>query len=158
MRQWFLSPRRSSRIIAPRKPARKCRPSVEQLEDRTVLQSGLTPNQAFVSAAYQVLLNRSPDSGGLAGWSAALDSGSLNRFQVAFDIATSVEFQTNAVQGLYQTLLRRGADSGGLNAFVNYLQRGGTIPLAASFILGSKEYFQVEGGGTNNGNIPSTRG
>ena len=72
MRQWFLSPRRSSRIIAPRKPARKCLPSVEQLEDRTVLQSGLTPNQAFVSAAYQVLLNRSPDSGGLAGWSAAL--------------------------------------------------------------------------------------
>src|SRR5438309_3617774 len=108
MSKWSLSPRRLSRTIAPRKPAGKCRPSVEQLEDRTVLQSGLTPNQAFVTAAYQVLLNRAPDSGGMAGWTAALDSGALNRFQVAFDIATSLEFQTDAVQGLYQTLLRRG--------------------------------------------------
>jgi Domain of unknown function (DUF4214) len=127
------------------------RPAVEKLEDRTVLQGGLTPNQAFVTALYHDLLNRAPDPAGLAAWTNVLNVRLANNTQVALSFINSLEYRTDAVQNLYHTLLRRDADAGGLNAFVNYLAAGGTIKQVEIIMLSSDEYFQTQGGDTNTG-------
>jgi Domain of unknown function (DUF4214) len=124
---------------------------VEKLEDRTVPASTLTPNQAFVSALYHDLLNRAPDSGGLASWTAMLDQSLDSRSQVVQGFLSSLEYRTDAVENLYQTYLHRNGDTSGLNAFVNYLGQGGTIKEVAAIMLSSQEYFQVRGGGNING-------
>ena len=123
----------------------------EGLEDRTVFATGLSPNQAFVSALYQDLLNRAPDSAGFAGWTAQLDQSTASRSEVIQSFLSSLEYRTDVVQNLYQTYLHRGADPGGLNGFVNYLGAGGTIKQVAAILLASPEYLQVRGGGTVNG-------
>jgi hypothetical protein len=124
---------------------------LESLEERTVPQAGLTPNQAFVTEAYQVLLNRAPDPAALTAWSSALDSTQLTRLQVATGIINSQEFQSDEIQNLYQTLLKRPADASALNSFTNFLAQGNTINEVKAFILSSDEYFQNRGGGTNAG-------
>jgi hypothetical protein len=124
---------------------------LESLEERTVPQAGLTPNQAFVTQAYQVLLNRAPDSAGLTSWAAALDSGQLTRLQVATGLVNSQEFRTDEVQNLFQTLLKRSVGPGPVTAFTTMLAQGGTSDQIKAFILSSDEYFQTRGGGTNTG-------
>jgi hypothetical protein len=151
MRNWYRAVRSSLVKAAPTRPIRKSQPSFESLEDRTVLQSGLSANQAFVTAAYNDLLQRAPDAAGLAGWTSLLDSGQATTMQVALSIVNSLEFRIDAVQNAYQTFLHRAADPGGLNAFVNFLATGGNIKLVDSIIIGSQEYFQVRAGGTNAG-------
>ena len=44
-----------------------------------------TANERFVAQVYQSLLQRQPDAGGLAAWTAALNQG-INRAQVALAI------------------------------------------------------------------------
>jgi hypothetical protein len=151
MRTWLrcLRPMPVRSAVAWR--TRSSRPTVENLEDRTVLQGGLTPNQAFVTALYRDLLNRAPDPAGLAAWTNVLDVRIANNTQVALGFINSLEYRTDAVQNLYHTLLRRDADTGGLNAFVNYLGMGGTIKQVEVIMLSSDEYFQTQGGGTNTG-------
>ena len=151
MRTWLRCLRPMPVKSAVAWKTRSSRPAVEKLEDRTVLQGGLTPNQAFVTALYRDLLNRAPDSAGLAAWTNALNVGAANNMQVAVGFINSLEYRTDAVQNLYHTLLRRGADTGGLNAFVNYLAMGGTIKQVEVIMLSSDEYFQTQGGGTNTG-------
>jgi uncharacterized protein (TIGR03118 family) len=109
-----------------------------------------TANQNFVAQLYLDLLHRPVDSGGLAGWTRALDQG-MSRMQVVLGIEGSTEFLSGEVKGLYQQYLHRTADAGGLAAFTDFLAHGGTVEQAAARIAGSTEYFQVRGGGTNNG-------
>ena len=151
MRNWYRAVRSSLVKTGVTRPIRKTRPNIESLEDRTVLQSTLSTNQAFVIAAYNDLLQRAPDAGGLAAWTNLLNSGAANTMQVAEAIVNSQEFRIDAVQNAYQTFLHRAADPGGLNAFVNFLAAGGTIKMVDSIMLGSQEYFQVRAGGTNAG-------
>jgi len=47
--------------------------------------------------------------------------------------------------------LHRAADPTGLTAFTNLLGNGATVEQVQSLIAGSQEYFQVQGGSTNNG-------
>jgi virginiamycin B lyase len=110
----------------------------------------LTPSQAFVSQAYRDLLVREVDPVGLAGWSAMIDQGT-SRAQVVRDIEVSPEYEGVVVQQLYATYLRRGADPGGLAAGEAFLAGGGTRAQLASVLLGSAEYYQSQGGGTNDG-------
>jgi hypothetical protein len=52
---------------------------------------------------------------------------------------------------LFQHYLGRAADPTGRAFFVNFLSGGGTLEQAASMLVGSPEYFQGKGMGTNNG-------
>jgi hypothetical protein len=107
-------------------------------------------NTRFVEQLYQDLLGRQADAAGLATWLAALDRG-LTRAQVAAAIENSMEFQADLVQKAFQQFLHRDADPAGLNAWVAFLQQGHTVEEMEAGILGSPEYFQVRGGGTNDG-------
>src|SRR5262249_3869410 len=47
--------------------------------------------------------------------------------------------------------LHRPADPLGLSGGIAFLQSGGTVEQLAAFLAGSQEYFQIQGGGTNQG-------
>jgi hypothetical protein len=109
-----------------------------------------TSNQRFVGQLYQTLLQRPPESGGLAAWTANLDQG-VSRANVAMGIEQSEESRTNQVQGLYHQFLHRSADPSGLKTFVTVLRAGGTLEQVSTVLTSSTEYLQTQGGGTKNG-------
>jgi hypothetical protein len=106
---------------------------------------------AFVTLAYQDLLGRLPDLGGLAHWSGLLNQGLLARTQVALAIESSLEYRTVEVQHVYAQFLHRGADLSGLSAWTTFLERGGSLQQFEAAVAGSPEYFQSHGGATNLG-------
>jgi hypothetical protein len=55
------------------------------------------------------------------------------------------------VQALYHQFLHRAADPSGLDTYVTFLGAGGTLEQLAAILTGSEEYFQVRGGGTDDG-------
>jgi hypothetical protein len=107
--------------------------------------------QRFVTHIYLDLLERSPDGGGLANFTTALNTGRLTRTQFVQVITSSVEYHTLEVQSLYGRLLGRPADSSGLTNWVNFLGQGGTAKQLAAIFIGSAEYFSNRGAGTTNG-------
>jgi len=107
-------------------------------------------NEAYVGALYNDVLDRDPDSTGLAGWTNLLNNGSLTRQQVAFNFLTSNENQINTVNSLYQEILGRPADQSGLDWWVKGLQNGMSYNEVRAAIFASDEFF-VKSGGTNNG-------
>jgi Domain of unknown function (DUF4214) len=112
--------------------------------------SHISRSRAFVAQIYQDVLHRDVDPSGLASWSALVDQG-FARAQVVRLIEMSVEYRTRQVKNIYVTLLGRQADSAGLDNAVAFLGRGGTIEQLKSAILGSPEFFQNRGGGSNAG-------
>jgi streptogramin lyase len=110
----------------------------------------LTPSQAFVSQTYRDLLGREVDPVGLAGWSTMIDQGTA-RSDVVRSIEVSPEYQGVVVQQLYATYLHRSADPGGLASGEAFLAGGGTREQLAALLLGSAEYYQSQGGSTNDG-------
>ncbi|HUY31679.1 MAG TPA: DUF4214 domain-containing protein [Pirellulales bacterium] len=109
-----------------------------------------TANQQIVSELYRDLLGRQVDMAGLAHWTGMLGAGAT-RSLVEMEIEQTREYMTDAVQASYQQYLRRGADAGGLTHFVGMLSAGDTIEQVDQILLASAEYFQVRGGGTNDG-------
>jgi hypothetical protein len=109
-----------------------------------------TPNQRFVAQLYLDLLKRTVDATGLAFWTAALSQGA-SRAGVVLQIEQSQEYRIDEVQAIYQKYLHRTADSGGLAAFVPMLMNGSTVEQVAAVIIGSAEFFQIQGGSTTDG-------
>ena len=122
---------------------------LETLESRHLPDAALTTN--FVTLAYQDVLQRAPDQGGLTTYTNALEQGVSDRSDVAMALLTSPEYFTGQVQALYSSLLHRSADPGGLAGFVTFLEAGGTLEQVGAAIAGSAEYGQNRGGGTNDG-------
>jgi uncharacterized protein (TIGR03118 family) len=110
----------------------------------------LTQNQRFVGQVYQDLLRRSVDATGLTAWTSLLNQG-MSRDQVVQDIESSLEFRTDQVTAIYNQFLHRGVDPSGLATFTNLLASGGTVEQVEALVVGSAEYFQNRGGGTNTG-------
>lgn len=52
---------------------------------------GTLSNADFVAQMYRFTLNREPDAGGLAGWTARLDDGSMSRAQMLLSFSESAE-------------------------------------------------------------------
>jgi uncharacterized protein (TIGR03118 family) len=107
-------------------------------------------NARFVDQLYQAFLNRQADPAGLAFWTGQIEQG-MTRTQVAADIESSMEFQSVTVQKAYQHFLHRAAEPAGLTFWTNFLQQGHTVEQMEAGLVGSGEYFQTRGGGTNNG-------
>jgi uncharacterized protein GlcG (DUF336 family) len=121
---------------------------VERLEARELLAA--SPSQVFVAQAYQDLLHRVADTGGLNGFTSVLQQGLASRTQVALAILGSPEYQANQIQSLYSTYLHRGADSFGLGTFGAFLATGGTPEQVAAIMASSSEYAQLHGGDDTN--------
>ncbi|TMD03004.1 MAG: DUF4214 domain-containing protein [Chloroflexi bacterium] len=109
-----------------------------------------SPGTRFVDRVYADLLNRAPDGGGLAYWSAQIDSGQP-RYPISLSLTASVEYTGHAVQALYQRYLHRAADgttsSGGEGFWVNYIRSGATYEQLAESLIASDEYFFNRAGG-----------
>jgi hypothetical protein len=75
-----------------------------------------SPDQRYVQALYQAILNRSATSAEVSGWVSQLPA--LGRFGVALGFLESNEFRTGAVTLFYTTLLQRSPDAAGLAGWV----------------------------------------
>jgi len=114
-------------------------------------------NQSFIYQVYLDLLHRQVDPSGMPFFSGELDQG-VSRAQVIQSIENSLEYRTDQVEALYQSYLGRSADPSGLASSLNLLLNASSylpsqvlyLQLQAN-ILGSAEYYQNRGGGTNEG-------
>jgi hypothetical protein len=94
-----------------------------------------------VEALYRAILDRNADAGGLANWTAQLNSGSVSRLQVVQGIRNSPEHFTQEVTDFYLTLLGRAPDPSGLQSWVQQLQGGMREEQMAFAFLDSPEYL-----------------
>ena len=94
--------RKKNRAGRPR-AARKTPLTLEQLEPRVLLDAA---NERYVARLYEQILQRQPETAGLAGWTALLDRGH-SRQEVAAGIVGSQEHRDQQVQFFYRTLLGR---------------------------------------------------
>ena len=118
----------------------------------TITQNApLSSSTAFVTSLYQDLLNRAPDPGGLNYYVFALDSGVLNRAQVAAQLFTSPEFSSSGlyVIKLYLAILRRDPDFGGWTFWFNSLRGGNPANSVLNSFLTSPEFQQLYGNTDN---------
>jgi hypothetical protein len=63
----------------------------------------------------------------------------------------SREYVTQQVQSYYVTSLKRPAETDGLESWLRFVEGGGTLEQVRAGILGSAEYYQAQGGGTEDG-------
>ncbi len=120
-------------------------------------------NGDFVTRIYQNVLNRAPDSGGLAFWSGTLNGNTYNRSQVLAGISDSTENKTataslvasgiwdvsetaTQVARLYDTALGRLPDAAGLSYWKTAIDSGSKslADLAISFVT-SPEFLASYG-------------
>ena len=106
---------------------------------------------------YADLLHRRVNPSGMLYFSGALNQGA-SRTQVVQGIESSQEYRTDEVNSLYQAYLGRDVDPSGLS-FAFSLLSGTPLVLGSqnvflqlqADILGSTEFYQTQGGGTNAG-------
>jgi len=113
-----------------------------------VMSSASTLDQAqrFVNNAYNDILGRPADAGGLDYFSRQVFAG-RPRAEIADMLDTSTEYLTHVAAGLYEKYLKRSGDAGGVNYWVNALgSRVATDESEAVSFLASDEYFAVHGG------------
>jgi hypothetical protein len=99
-------------------------------------------NSGFLTALYEDLLNRPPDTFGMSAFLGALNAGA-SRQAVAAAILSSDEYHQDLIKSIYHQYLRRNADSFGLNAFTQAMHNGLTEEAVIALILGSQEYFAL---------------
>lgn len=103
-------------------------------------------NTAFVTQAFQDVLGRAPDTGGLTAFTNALNSGALTRQGVANALLNSDEGLARQINAAYTRYLGRTADAGGLAAFTNLLrQPGQSINNVIAILVSSAEYQSLVG-------------
>ncbi len=105
---------------------------------------------SFLASVWQDLLGRDITPSEKASMLDFLDSGG-SRAQVAQTVINSVECRTKLAQSLFQQFLGRAATQTEVNLFSSALQQGVTVEQLIAVIVGSDEYYQNRGGGTNNG-------
>ena len=120
--------------------------------DAGAFQTQNNVNQAYVQAAYQSVLGRAADSGGLAYWTNLLAAGTP-RSSVASSLVHSDEYYRNIIiTPAYVTYLGRQPDPAGLAFWVDQMQNHGlTDAQLEAQLLASTEFFNAQGGGTNSG-------
>src|SRR5262249_7355338 len=109
-------------------------------------------NAGFTSTVYSNLLYRQPSTQETQLWVTALNNG-LSRPQMVEMVENSREHHRIIVDVLYHLFLGRAAEPGAVDGWTNFLDSGGTIEQLEETLVGSPEFFQVEGGGTEDGFI-----
>lgn len=106
-----------------------------------------TPHERYVTAVYEDVLGRGPDSGGLEYWTHLLDEGT-EISSVAEAIAHSDEYYANfVIRPNYLRLLGRAADDGGVQHWTAEMRDNGLTDqeLQANFVA-SDEFYKNAGG------------
>jgi PKD repeat protein len=131
----------------------RCKPVLEELEDRNLLATGLgsvpgltdTTPARLVTGLYYDLLHRAPGAGEVAGWAAALQAG-MPVYQISLAMTTSPEHLASVIADDYWTLLQRGPSAADKSAWVQALQAGLSEEQVRSAFLASGEFYQDQGG------------
>ena len=124
---------------------------------------GATTNAQFVTLLYDNVLDRAPDPGGFATWTAALESG-RSRAQVVTGFSESQELQnrtaaaamalsragyqadaTDDIFRMYRATLDRVPDKGGLLGWTMALAQGRALADVAGGFVASAEFRNVYG-------------
>ncbi len=100
--------------------------------------------QNFLNGAYNLLLNRPPDAGGLQTFSNLLQNNTLNYFNVAGIIANSTEARVHEINNLYERFLNRAPQPAEVANWLGLLANS-TYRDAASIFMTAPE-FQARGG------------
>jgi hypothetical protein len=120
-----------------------------------VVASSVSPtNTDYVTRLYHDLLEREPDSQGLANWVQQINSGT-NRAIVAYSFEQSAERRTLVVNAVYEATLVRAPDPVGFANSMILLQSGQTARQVQAFLQASPEYFIRRGGATQLGFLNS---
>jgi uncharacterized repeat protein (TIGR01451 family) len=105
------------------------------------------PNQLYVAAVYEAVLERQPDTSGLTYWTGQLDGGAP-RGNVAALLVHSDEYYADIIiTPAYSKFLGRTPDATGIAYWVDQMQHNGLTDeqLEAGFI-GSAEFYTHAGG------------
>lgn len=108
-----------------------------------------TANSRWVNEIYGDLLHRPADVDALKYWAGQLDGGEA-RQNVVSSIEASPEYRGDQVQTVFETYLHRAAQTADQTYFSQYLASHSVEQLSA-VIIGSAEYYNNRGGGTNDG-------
>ncbi len=106
------------------------------------------PTTAYVTALMHDFLGRTPDSGGLAYWTALIHGGASHR-TVSTRLAGSREALSFFVNGQYMHILGRPSDAGGRNYWVSRLQAHKLSTNALAVALCASTEFYVKVGSTD---------
>jgi autotransporter-associated beta strand protein len=101
--------------------------------------SSTSPPQDFVTAIYEDVLLRPPDTVGLDFWVQQLETGAT-RAAVAMTFENSAESLALEVDNIYQTYLKRSADAAGRAFWVNALLNGESEANVIVAFVTSAEY------------------
>jgi len=111
----------------------------------------------WIGAAYQDVLGRPADSGGIATFSLTLDQAEIAaRTSVAQSLLSSTEYETDFITGVYQKYLQRapgGAEVAHWLAILNQPSSGPGQPSPEeqfeAAVIGSSEYFYLQTNSSN---------
>lgn len=113
---------------------------------QSVVGHGSSDNfEVYVTQAFEDVLLRAPDSGGLAFWVNALQNG-LPRSNLSNLLTTSDEYLTDRIQKAYNDFLARSPDSAGLAFWLNQMKHGLTDEQLEAGFIGSPEFYEHGGG------------
>ena len=111
------------------------------------ISNGAVSSTVFVRQLYRDLLNRDPDSGGLAFYVAGLDGGHISRSQLAAQFFTSPEFNSAGlyIVKLYLAVLGRQPDFPGWQFWFNGITAGQSTDVVLTSFLSSPEFTMKYG-------------
>ena len=98
----------------------------------------------WIRALYQDLLNRGASDLEVQFWINKMNNGET-RAQVAADFTATLEYQRDFVGGLFLSYLRRQPTTLDLSQNVTQVQGGASDATLAAALLGSPEYFALNG-------------
>lgn len=107
------------------------------------------PTTRWINEVYGDLLHRAADPGALNYWSGQVSAG-VTKTQVVAAIEASDEYRSDEVQSVFETFLRRAAEPAAVSFGAAYLADH-TPEQFKILVAGSSEFFQAQGGGTNDG-------
>ena len=129
----------------------------DSLEAANGLTVGVKDNDVFHSSKYfamqlyRDILFREGETGGLSYWQSQIDSGALNRAQVASAFLASPEFQAGAggIARLYFGAMHRLPDAAGLAYWMGQEQAGASLSAITSAFATSSEFATAYGSLSN---------
>jgi hypothetical protein len=99
---------------------------------------------SYINRVYLDLFNRTPDPGGLAGWTAKLNTGTP-RIAVANAITGSPEYRSTLITASYLKYLGRSPDPVGLRGWLAAMNSGYTVSRMEGGFIASPEYYAKAG-------------
>ncbi|OYV88561.1 MAG: hypothetical protein B7Z73_08310, partial [Planctomycetia bacterium 21-64-5] len=100
----------------------------------------LSANAAWVTALYERLLNREPDSGGLQYWTSNLNSGQMTLVDVVNGFEYGTENFQNLTTHFFQQYLGRNPTAAELASYVQQFEQGATDADIQTEIINLPEY------------------